>query len=240
MVHLPVYVLSLPDTVRRARLLSTLTTAGIEYEMIWGIDGRSGLPAKYEPMIDRATARQYLGRDMSDGEFACALSHLSIYQAFLKTGLPGAVVFEDDAVITPGFLKVYESLETPPCDLLFLDHRRTYVNPGNKMTLGSGFGAVEATIPPFLANGYVISREGAEYILANALPLSRPADWPCDLGPLTKYACTPRLVDHPDKASSNSSLEQGRRKPKRPRIHRFLRKEYWRNWRLKRSSTLIA
>lgn len=240
MLRLPVYVLSLPDTVRRARLLSGLGAADIDYSVVWGIDGRKGLPERYEPMVDRRTARQYLGREMSDGEFACALSHLTIYQKILQEDLPGAVIFEDDAVITQGFVRVYDTLEVPPCDLLFLDHRRTYVNPGNTLTLAAGFGAVEATIPPFLANAYVISRKGAEYILENALPLSRPADWPCDLGPLSKYACNPRLVDHLDKVASGSALEKGRRTPTRPRLHRFLRKEYWRNWRLKRSSTLIA
>lgn len=237
---LPVYILTLPNASRAGHLLGALAREGISYQTVDGIDGRFGLPAQYESQIDRAAAQRHLGRAMSDGEFACALSHLSIYRQFLETDAEAAVILEDDAQIGADFAEVYNALNMPACDLLFLDHRRTYVNPGRQISLTGGFSAYKIALPPFLANGYVISRRGAKHILANALPIKRPADWPCDLSDLDAYACHPRVVHHLSKAASGSTLEAGRRVRTSGRFHRFLSRAYWRRWWGKRRSVQIA
>lgn len=55
--------------------------------MVNGIDGRDGLAQEYESQIDRLANRK-AGCIMSDAEFACALSYISIYRRIVNIGVP--------------------------------------------------------------------------------------------------------------------------------------------------------
>lgn len=100
----PIVVLTLPgDEERRAPLVKELERLGLAYELFTGVDGRRGLDEQWESEIDRAAARRYLGYDMTDGEFACALSHREIYRMVVERGWSGAVVLEDDAILGESF-----------------------------------------------------------------------------------------------------------------------------------------
>ena len=75
-MHPPLIILTLKDNVeRRTRLLSTLESQGVPYELWFAVDGRSGLPQKYERLVDRQQIFKNLRRNMGDAEIACALSH---------------------------------------------------------------------------------------------------------------------------------------------------------------------
>ena len=100
----PLFVISLIDAhERRQRMAEQMARHGLSYEIIDAIDGRQGLPPEYEHKIDRMAARDYMCRDMTDGEFACALSHQMIYERIVHDALPGAIVLEDDAILTSSF-----------------------------------------------------------------------------------------------------------------------------------------
>lgn len=100
----PIFVLTLPgDEERRAPLLRRLDGFGLDYELFMGVDGRAGLPDDYRGMVDPDAARDRLGYSMTDGEFACALSHRAIYARLCDDNLPGAIILEDDAQLADGF-----------------------------------------------------------------------------------------------------------------------------------------
>ena len=83
----PILVLTLQgDDDRRSLLTSALDQKSLDYELIYGVDGRAGLTPEHEPWIDRNLALIRMGRRLSDGEFACALSHLQMYDLILKRG----------------------------------------------------------------------------------------------------------------------------------------------------------
>jgi len=57
---------------------------GLQYELFFGVDGRRGLPAEHEPLVDRSARINAGSRPMSDPEYACALSHLMIYRRIVE------------------------------------------------------------------------------------------------------------------------------------------------------------
>src|SRR5690625_2715287 len=100
----PIFVISLHDAHERRRSIrEQCAELGLEFEFFDAIDGRTGLAPEFEVEIDRGAAEIRHHRPLSDAEFACALSHRRIYQRILERGLPGAVVLEDDAILSRQF-----------------------------------------------------------------------------------------------------------------------------------------
>ena len=95
---IPVFVVSLPDCIDRREVIArALHHLGIEFEFVDAVDGRHGLDPQYEDQIDRVATRR-AGRILSDAEFACALSHISVYQRIVLENIAYALILEDDAV----------------------------------------------------------------------------------------------------------------------------------------------
>jgi len=243
-----VIILSLEDAAaRRAPLVKVLQSHDVSYEIWHAIDGRNGLPPEYERLIDRPAARRKLGRDMGNAEFACALSHHFIYRDILKRGLDMAVILEDDAIVDDLFFRFLNTVQTPACDLLLLDHMRALVRRTERLKLADGGMAYRCISSPWLTTGYIITRDGAQKLVGQSLPISAPADWPTDLSEMLAYAVAPRLVDHPDLKSAGSDIRHDRpplesraSRRKRRTSRRFLRLSYWRKTYHKRLGKWVS
>jgi glycosyl transferase family 25 len=209
----PVFVLSLEgDTVRRAPLLAKLDSYGVAYRVHRAIDGRAGLPAQYQPLVDRSFIEAAIRRRVTDGELACALSHRAIYQRIVDENLPGAIILEDDARIARRFVRFVAARGYLSADLVLLDHhllrfslRSASHAPGPCLLLRLRRNAC-------LTTGYSVSHAGAKHILASNLPLRGLADWPCDITALGAVAAVPRLVGHPPFIFGNSHIKPDRAK----------------------------
>ncbi len=237
---IPTFVISLPDSGDRSgTLLRALRDVGLDPVLHFGIDGRAGLPPECETRINRAAARENMFRDMLDSEFACALSHLQVYETIVQSGLDRALIFEDDALIQDDFANCLPALKTVDADLVTLMHAATYVRKTKPVGLPSGHRLHRLTQSPFYACAYLLSRRGAEYIQRHALPIARPADWPCDITRIESYAMDPQPVHHPAEPEKSNIGEAGRR-DFRGRAARFLTAAYWRRFWLKRTSRKIA
>ncbi|MDF1729778.1 MAG: glycosyltransferase family 25 protein, partial [Sulfitobacter sp.] len=129
----PIYILSLEGAQRFAALAEALEARGLAYEVIWGIDGRTRLPQEHEHRVDRTGAEARMGRPMTDGEFACALSHRKIYERIAAGDAPSAIVLEDDADPSLPFFDLGPALVDPPCGLLLFDHKNTYVKVRDRL-----------------------------------------------------------------------------------------------------------
>ena len=193
-----VFVLSLEcDAARREKLITRLKALGIAYRLHLGINGRKGLPTQYEHRIDRPFVEAAIRRRVTDGEWACALSHRSIYERIVEEGLPGAVVLEDDARVGRRFARFLSGRGYLASDLMLLDHHLSRLDlTGASLAAGpSLFLRVRGN--PCLTTGYSISRKGAEHLLAQSRPLRGRADWPCDITSLGALASVPRMIGHP-------------------------------------------
>ena len=235
----PVFVLSLPgDDARRAPLERWLQAQNLPFEVVFGVDGRAGLPPDCEPLIDRARARQTLGRAMGDGEFACALSHQKIYQCILDRDLPGAVILEDDARPRPPFLEFYRAQGYLAAPMILLDHRNTRVRLWERPRHVGGVDLYRLSLPPFCAAAYSLTAAAARQMRDNAFPISRPADWPCDITQFEAVAAMPRPVIHTEEIGRASHLS--RERVRQDRRSRFLHPWYWKRWVRKRMSRRLS
>jgi len=247
----PIFVISLPIAEKRRKAISTaLTDLGLSFEFVDAIDGRASLPPQYEGFIDRDKARIEMGRNLTDGEFACALSHQKVYKILLDREIPRAIILEDDAIPLTGFKSFLDQNGPEAADLILFDYNRVRIwRKPAKLSFG-GISLHPVVSNPFLTTGYSVSYHGAEYLRANSFPITRPADWPCDIVRLGAHITIPRLIDHPEDKSTNSYLEQDRkaleqdRKAARAqmslnkpaRYKRFGKKAYWVKWIKKRLS----
>jgi glycosyl transferase family 25 len=239
----PIYILSLREAQRFGPLVEALEARGLAYEIIWGVDGRVALPQDHESRVDRPGAEARMGRPMSDGEFACALSHRQIYERIATGEAPSAIVLEDDADPAPAFFDLGPALVEPPCGLLLFDHKNTYVRVRDRLILPGGVRAYRVALPPFLATGYMVSREVAAHLAFRNGPVVQPSDWPDAILQFDSYACDPRVVTQRAREGAGSSLEAGRRKQghrRRKSLRRLLYKSYWRRWLTKRLARKLA
>ncbi|TQM94112.1 glycosyltransferase family 25 protein [Roseinatronobacter monicus] len=246
--HWQVFVVSLQDaTDRRDKIKCQLSACSIPFEFVDAIDGRAGLAAEHEALIDRPGTEVQFGRRMTDAEYACALSHMSIYRRIVEGSLPGAVILEDDAIIGAMFKTFYQNRAYGCTDLIQLDHMHGDIWKFSKREpLIEGVKIAKAARNASLATGYSISHKAAAHILKYGLPLRGPADWPCNVTVLPTMLALPRVVDHPEWEHGDSAIEAERRaiqseivKEKR-NLRRFFKWAYWRRWWFKRRTTRIS
>ncbi|WBU53383.1 glycosyltransferase family 25 protein [Paracoccus sp. SCSIO 75233] len=228
----PIFVLTLEgDDLRRQALIDALDAANLAHRLFFGVDGRNGLAETYQPLIDRAAATRRMGRAMTDGEFACALSHRLIYETILSEGLEGAVILEDDAIPGPDFPAFLAAGCHRCARLALLDYRFGRALPWQRQRRAQ-WDFYRAAQRPTLASAYSVSRLSAADLLAASTPVSYVADWPTDLHQLGAELVVPRPVEHRPPGAGPSHLEAQRsvadHQTKNPRRH--LNRAYWKNF----------
>lgn len=232
----PIFVISLKDAAsRRATISQQLCDCGLNFEFIDAIDGRAGMPPEHEGDIDRPGTETYFGRPLSDGEYACALSHLAVYRRILADRLPGAIILEDDAILGDGFAVFLKERGYDHAPLIQLDHLNARVPRFGATTIQIGSCTLwPLTQNALLGSGYSISAAGAAFMLENALPLRGPADWPCDLRALGPFCAIPKLVSQPEGEADISTLRderdvmRSRRRRAESGPAKYLSSKYWR------------
>ena len=102
--RLPAWVINLPRAAeRRARMEAQLARMALPYTLFPGVDGRAE-EARLLANTDVAAFRRNMGREILIGGIGCYHSHLGVWEAFLATGRPHALVMEDDVVFHDDFL----------------------------------------------------------------------------------------------------------------------------------------
>lgn len=191
----------------------------LSYEIIDAVDGRKGLPVQYENMVDTSAMLRDFGRPMSNPEIGCALSHISVYKKMIQRDLPGALILEDDTVWSTAATKLLRELKPGELDFLQLDYgwadiwRFSPPKPSGK----AGVKFKRLAKNSGLANSYIISNFAAKYLLENSLPVTSPADWPCDLRELKPMITFPRVCHQSRSTQGDSYLQSGRRNLKKHR-----------------------
>ncbi|MDR1816972.1 MAG: DUF3413 domain-containing protein [Puniceicoccales bacterium] len=101
---LPVLVINLDRSPERlAKIGARLAELGVAWERLPAVDGREfangTLPENYSPALNRARYH----RELNAGEIACFLSFRKAWRTILEKKWDGAVVLEDDAVLSDDF-----------------------------------------------------------------------------------------------------------------------------------------
>ncbi|MFO1203293.1 MAG: glycosyltransferase family 25 protein [Tabrizicola sp.] len=209
--HWPIFVVSLEiATQRRSEIAAQLQDAGLAFSFVDAIDGRTTLPAEWESRIDRDGAARHYGYPMSDSEFACALSHQLVYARILEEGLPGAVVLEDDAILTSEFAAFYRSGGYRAADFIqfFCFTARIYRGPGREILPTVRLARLAENA--FMNVGYCLSARAARHLAAASHPLRARADWPADMTQVGARLTVPSIIRHPPPGQSHSYIQEGR------------------------------
>lgn len=108
---IPAYLINLDGSADRLAAVSQeLATAGIEFERVPAVDGRT-LNLRDVEDCDHDKALKTYGRALTGGEYGCYKSHLACARRMLEDGHDVALVFEDDITIDPVLLEaVHEVL----------------------------------------------------------------------------------------------------------------------------------
>lgn len=246
MSHWPIFVISLGDAeARRTPLIDALNSLNLEWELFEAVDGRKGLSAAWEGLIDREGAAKAKGRPLTNGEFGCALSHRGIYELILRRGLEGAIVLEDDALIGPAFERFVREGLYSCAPLVMLDHSHARVSFFRHRALSVGK-LRPLTLQSYLTTGYSVSASAAADLLSAATPVRMTADWPGDIVRLGAAVIVPPIVNHPpaDVTTSHLEAERSRFQPEGSGFQRFVKRwsdpGYWRHWLIKRLSLRVS
>ncbi len=177
---IPVFVISLPDcTERRETIAHALHALGLPFEFVEAVDGRYGLDPQYEAQIDRAATRR-AGRILSDAEFACSLSHITIYRRIVSENLAYALILEEDAIPYPQLVEFLTGRHYQDADLTQLYGSRAFVRRhGAKRLLGAYMSHL--VMPHLTAKStvaYTVSYRAASHFVTHAVPVTSVADWP--------------------------------------------------------------
>ena len=116
---------------------------------------------------------------MGNGEKGCYASHLRAWQQLLAGDAPALVVLEDDVRLLPNFPSVLQAIaDLPPqsWDMVKL-YGREHEKIAQQMPLAdTGVQLITYRRVPSFAAAYVISRAGAQKLLASRVPFGRPVD----------------------------------------------------------------
>lgn len=188
---------------RLAESDAELKRAGIAYERIRAVDGRTLSGEEIRRSSDRLAFLFANGRRLKVNELACALSHQSCYRAGLAAGDPYFAVFEDDVVVDGAAFAAAEARiageNDPARPMLWLINRRNVVpDPGRACSVRL-LETRNDIMHTWGGEGYVVNRAAAERLLAIAFPVRYVLDaWPTyarqgvDVRVVFPTACTVR------------------------------------------------
>ena len=194
-VDWPIYVINLDRAGDRlAHAERELAGQGLSFRRVPAVDGGALGPADLARAFDATLSRRTYHVPMQPGEIACFLSHRRAWTTFLaESAAPFAVILEDDFAFRGDLAPVLASLaEAPvgPWDMVKLWGKPRRI----ARTVAPLAGGFRLTREPVLSKrtvGQIVSRAGAEKLLAGTLPIHRPIDvqlqypWELDLEILT-------------------------------------------------------
>lgn len=177
-LHLKIFVINLERSKDRLdRVTSLFEAENISFERIDAIDGKTEKKLVNQHRYSRIPMHKWF-RPLTDGEIACALSHLKAYQEIIDQDLDYALILEDDFVLQDGWrecLLAIQNIKTP-YDLIKLANTKpkdfhATEHIGQIHSLGKSFP------PPRDALATLASRAGAKKMVEGISHIYRPIDF---------------------------------------------------------------
>lgn len=148
-----------------------LKELNLSYEFIDAIFGKELSDDERARSVNSFRALMANGRQLSQGEIGCALSHDLIYRKMISEDIPCCVVMEDDVLIDSKFVQVLEEVES------FSDTNKPQVvlfsSEGVSVKKDHG---IERITSGMFTDCYFISQSAAGMILDANFPVVNVAD----------------------------------------------------------------
>lgn len=186
--ELPVFVLNLPrHTERRALAEAELARVGMSATIMEGVDG-AALPAEALDRYDGRRCRAIYGLDLLPTELGCYLGHERVLRHVIEAGIDVALVLEDDIRLDDDLDQVLKALLRGPRPWQVVrlsgmrDRKvaRAVARCQPACRLGPRHALYRLPTHILGAQGYVITREGAQRMLAYGQRVFLPWDQTLD------------------------------------------------------------
>jgi glycosyl transferase, family 25 len=194
---LPVFVINLDrSTDRLALMASQLERLGLDFERFPGVNG-TDLPPALKPYFCNASGE--IVSPLRPAEIGCYASHLGVWHRVVESGMPAAMICEDDAMLPQHIAALTgEVVSGLPdgWDMVLLSSLPSHaVRP--LRSLANGGAVVRYSKVPGSLTCYLISRSGAAKMLQPIAPRMWMNDhdtrWPWKFG-MDTYGVHPRPV----------------------------------------------
>lgn len=107
---IPVFIISLAEaTDRRKRIEQVFHDINLDFTFVDAVDGRS-FNVLEQPIYDAPKRLRSFGKHLTGGDLGCILSHKKIYQNIVDNNIEQALIFEDDVILRPDFMKILQQL----------------------------------------------------------------------------------------------------------------------------------
>jgi glycosyl transferase family 25 len=232
---------------RRVQMEQRLADLGLAYTRLPAVDGKAHW-AELVASVDVPLFERQVGRDLMMGEIGCYHSHLRAWQALIDSDCHTLLVLEDDVVFGEDFLPALrEALDRRDLwDMLNLNKIRAK-QAVRQAQLGPY--ALNAYMGPLTGMGaYLISRQTAQRLLPDMLPITLPIDLELDRvhrHRIRRYGLEPfpSHVDDEDQSTITGQAFSGVRKHvwyrRMPTFKRRLRDLVAKQWYLLRTGQLF-
>lgn len=155
------------DEVRRAEMTKRLNEVGLDFEFFQAVDGHA-IDAHNHPEYDGEKRRLIFGRDLSEGEIGCLLSHRGICLKMIEEKIPVAMVLEDDTHLEselPVVLSRLLSMDLKWDMIRFLSRKKVLAGTQRKIAnLMPGYDLVRIQATPGGAYAYLLTLNAAKAI----------------------------------------------------------------------------
>ena len=172
-----VYINLASDSNRRARMEAEFARHAVPGQRFDAIRWTALPEAEQARLYSTTLNAGQFHKPLVNGEKGCYASHLRCWQWLLDSPHAAVVVLEDDVALKREFAAVITAIEQLPggWDMVKLIGRDSE-KLRRRLPLLAGFSLVDYQRVPSLTAGYVISRSGAQKLLASRIPFGRPID----------------------------------------------------------------
>ena len=199
---------------RWAETQRRFAAAGLAPERLEAVDGAAPGVVPEALGYDAALNRRQHHMPLRPGEIGCYASHLAAWRRLLASGARSLAVFEDDVEPDPGLAELLRAIDRMPMrwDMVKL-YGREHERVAWRRPLTAGTELIGYRRAPSHTCAYVVSRQGAQKLLASRSRFGRPIDldlrrwWENDLD---LFGVQPYPVRRAA-LSRSSTIDEGRR-----------------------------
>ncbi len=177
-MDIPIFYINLAsDTQRRQCMEAELQRLKLDGQRIDAIRWTALPEAEQATLYSDALNERQFYVPLVAGEKGCYASHLLAWRQLLQRGDKAMVVLEDDVRFDdrlPAVLAAIARLDQPWDMIKLIGREQEKIRSQRKLV--DGVMLVEYARVPSLTAGYVVSRSGAQKLLASRQPFGRPVD----------------------------------------------------------------
>jgi len=178
MAPFPIIYINLDKDVERRQRMQTqfnnFQLAAQRLPAVWWKDMAEDMQNRY--YSEALNQTQYF-KALANGEKGCYCSHIKAWQALLDSSAAAMAIFEDDVKLLADIVPTLQAVagRTADWDMIKL-YGRPQEKIRNKLPLFGTHSLITYQRVPSFAAGYIITRAGAQKLLASRLPFGRPVD----------------------------------------------------------------